>query len=251
MSTESVRSHPTGPVSEPQQAAREVMSGNPGQLGNRWLGVICLVALALFIGDTFLVISGVLLRGFDLPVEHAVQSFNWGPIADVMRLTNASSGVGQVVLGLAAVVGLFILERRAGFLMALGSIASVIDSFLKVSISRHRPTTDLVAVLDPSKGFSYPSGHAVFFTWLAFMLAAALAPRIKPALRPVLWGAALALAIVACLGRVWGGAHWPSDVIGGFLLALSWAAFVLWLPERWLPAPSITWLRGRLGRRRA
>jgi len=238
-------------VSEPQRAAREVLSGQPGRIGNRWLGIVCLVALALFIGDTFLVLSGALLRPFDLPVEHAVQSINWGPLADVMRLTNASGGWGQVILGVVAVVGLFVLERRAGFLMALGSIGSGIDSFLKVSITRHRPTTDLVAVLDPSKGFSYPSGHAVFFTWLSFMLAASLAPRIRPSLRPLLWGAALALAVVVCLGRVWAGAHWPSDVIGGFLLALAWSAFVLWLPERWLPSPSINWIRGRLGHARA
>lgn len=250
MAAESVKDNRPAATSEPQQAAREVLAGRPGLLGRRWLAIVFVVALALFIGDTFLVLSGALLIPFDIPVEHAVQSINWGPLADVMRLTNASSGIGQVALGIGAVVGLFILERRAGVLMALGAIGSVIDSFLKVSISRHRPTTDLVAVLDPSKGFSYPSGHAVFFTWLAFMLAFTLSPRIRPALRPLLLAAALALAFVACLGRVWAGAHWPSDVIGGFLLALAWSAFVLWIPQRWLPAPSMHWIRGRLGRNR-
>lgn len=248
MSAETAAHRRGNAVSQPGRAAREVMSGSPGRAGTRWLGIVAAVAMALFIGDTFLVLSGALLRVADLPIEHAVQSVNWGPLADVMRLTNASSGAGQVILGVVAVVGLFLMERRAGFLMALGSIGSVIDSFLKVSISRHRPTTDLVAVLDPSKGFSYPSGHAVFFTWLSFMLAAALAPRIKPTLRPLLWSAALALALVACLGRVWAGAHWPSDVVGGFLLALAWSAFVLWVPERWLPSPRSAWSRRRRGR---
>jgi len=246
---------------EPAGPIQEVLSGTPGEVGTRWLGILSLVALLLFIGGFFLefmqetarglnvgggplesltrliknstatVLSGTLLRSFDIPVEHAVQAFNWGPVADIMRLTNASGGWGQVILGVGAVVGLFLFERRAGFLMALGCIGSVIDSFLKVSIARHRPTIDVVSVLSPSKGFSYPSGHAVFFTWLAFMLAVALAPRIRPTLRPLLWGGALALALVACLGRVWAGAHWPTDVVGGFLLALAWSAFVLWLPD--------------------
>ena len=245
MSAETVGRKGVGAPSEPKQAAREVLAGDPGRVARRWLGIVCLVALALFVVDTILVLSGALLTGFDLPVEHAIQSINWGPLADVMRLTNASGGWGQVILGLVAVVGMFILDRRAGFLLALGCIGSVIDSFLKVSISRHRPTTDLVAVLDPSQGFSYPSGHAVFYTWLAFMLAVALAPRIRPRLRPLLWAAALALAVVVCLGRVWAGAHWPSDVIGGFLLAMAWCAFVLWLPERWLPSPKMSWIRRR------
>jgi membrane-associated phospholipid phosphatase len=235
---------PDAPVTEPGQAAREVFSGQPGRTGQRYLAAVSVVALLAFIIDTFLVLNGRLI-GFDLPVERAVQSFPWGPVAALMRLTNASGGWGQVVIGVVAVVGMFVVERRAGLLLALGAVASVIDSFLKVSISRHRPTTDLVAVLDPSKGFSYPSGHAVFFTWVFFMLAASLAPRVRPSLRPILWGLAGALILIACLGRVWGGAHWPSDVIGGFLLALSWSAFVLWVPERWLPAPSWSWLRGR------
>ena len=228
------------------QAVREVSRGRPQDSARRWLGLVSLVALVLFAFDTVLVTSGFLLRGFDLPVETAVQHVHWGPLELVMRLTNASGGWGQFILGVVAVVGMFLWERRAGFLMALGCIGSVIDSVLKVSIARHRPAADIVSVLDPSHGYSFPSGHAVFFTWLAFMLAVAIAPRVRPRWRGALWLAAGALVLVVCLGRVWAGAHWPSDVIGGILLALSWSAFVLWLPERWLPAPSWQWVRGRL-----
>jgi len=85
----------------------------------------------------------------------------------------------------------------------------------------------------------------VFFTWLSFMVAFALAPRVKPPYRILLWlGAAVVIAL-ACLARVWAGDHWPSDVFGGFLLGLGWSAFVLWLPERWLPSPKWSWFRGR------
>jgi membrane-associated phospholipid phosphatase len=216
----------------------EVLSGDPGAAGRRWLGWLALVAFLTFLVDTYLVLSRALLQPFDIPVSLAVQSTNWGPISTLMTLTNESGGWGQVVLGVVAVVGLFLYERRAGVLMALGCLGSVIDSILKVSIARHRPTADVVQILAPSQGFSYPSGHAVFYTWFAFMLAAALAPRLRPPWRYALWLAALLLALIACLGRVWAGAHWPSDVVGGFLLGLSWSAFVLWLSERLLPDPS-------------
>jgi undecaprenyl-diphosphatase len=82
------------------------------------------------------------------------------------------------------------------------------------------------------------------------MLAVSLAPRVRPARRPWIWVAAGFVVFIACVGRVWGGAHWPSDVIGGFLLGIAWCAFVLWLPERWLPAPSWSWVRARFRRSR-
>ena len=103
---------------------------------------------------------------------------------------------------------------------------------------------DLVHILTPASGFSYPSGHAVFFTWMSFMIAFALAPRVRPVLRPMLWIGAAIVIILTCIARVWAGDHWPSDVLGGVLLAISWSAFVLWLPERWLPSPTLRWFRG-------
>jgi undecaprenyl-diphosphatase len=204
----------------------------PTAAGRRWVKWVALVAFIGFLVDTYLVLSGALLKTFDIPVSLAAQGTNWGPIATLMTLTNRSGGLGHVLLGAAAVVGLFLYDRRAGVVMAVGSLGSVINSVLKVSIARHRPTADLVQILNPNTGYSYPSGHAVFFTWLAFMLAAALAPRLKPPWRIAIWVVPLLVIAIACLGRVWAGAHWPSDVLGGFLLGLSWSAFVLWLADR-------------------
>jgi len=232
-------------MSDPRTPAKQVLAGEPGKAARPWLGWISLVAFVLFVIDTIVVLNGVVRTSFDLPVETAVQAISWGPLTYVMRFTNATGGWPQYAIGAAAIVGMFLYERRAGWLLALGAIASFIDSAVKVSVQRHRPTPDLVKILSPNNGYSYASGHAVFFTWLCFMLAASLAPRLRPRLRPLLWGAAAFIIVVVCLGRVWAGAHWPSDVVGGFLLGLSWAAFVLWLPERWLPSPSLRWLPSR------
>jgi undecaprenyl-diphosphatase len=127
--------------------------------------------------------------------------------------------------------------------MLIGSISSLLDNIIKLLVSRNRPTVDLVHILSPASGFSYPSGHAVFFTWISFMLAFAVAPRIRPHLRWIPWTIAAAVMVLACIARVWAGAHWPSDVFGGFLLAIGWCSFVLWLPERWLPSPRWSWVR--------
>lgn len=232
------------PLAEPKQAAAEVIAGRPGPTARRWLGPTALVVFVLFAIDTVLVVQNQVLPT-DIPIDRFIQQFNWGPIVYPLELINASAGIWQVLLGAVAIVALFILERRAGWLMLIGSISSLLDNIIKLVISRQRPPADLVHILSPTTGFSFPSGHAVFFTWMAFMIAVSLAPKIRPVFRPVLWTLVVVVIVLTCIARVWAGAHWPSDVIGGVLLGIGWSAFVLWLPERWLPSPTFRWFRGR------
>jgi len=234
----------TAPLAEPKQAAAEVIAGRPGPTARRWLGPTALVVFVLFAIDTFLVVQNQVLPT-DIPIDRFIQQFNWGPVVYPMELINASAGIWQVLLGAVAIAALFVLERRAGWLMLIGSISSLLDNIIKLVISRQRPPADLVHVLSPTTGFSFPSGHAVFFTWMAFMIAVSVAPKIRPVFRPILWTLVVVVIVLTCIARVWAGAHWPSDVVGGVLLGIGWSAFVLWLPERWLPSPSFRWFRGR------
>lgn len=231
------------PLTAHRQAAAEVIAGRPGPTARRWLGPTSLIFFVLFLIDSYLVIQNDVLP-FDLPIARFIQGMPWGPLVYPMQLINASAGYGQVVLGAVAIVAMFVIERRAGWLMLIASVSSLLDNIIKLLVSRNRPTVDLVHILTPASGFSYPSGHAVFFTWMSFMIAFALAPRVKPVLRHILWIVAAIVIILTCIARVWAGDHWPSDVLGGVLLAISWSAFVLWLPERWLPSPTFRWFRG-------
>jgi membrane-associated phospholipid phosphatase len=232
------------PLAEPKQAVAEVIAGRPGPTARRWLGPTALVVFLLFAIDTYLVLPKKPLP-FDVPILRFIQQLNWGPVVYPIELINASAGIWQILIGAVAVVALFVLERRAGWLMLIGSISSLLDNIIKLVISRQRPPADLVHILSPTTGYSYPSGHAVFFTWMSFMIAVSIAPKIKPAYRPILWIGAAIVIVLTCIARVWANAHWPSDVVGGVLLGIGWSAFVLWLPERWLPSPSLKCFRGK------
>ena len=232
-------------AASPKQAVEEVVAGDPGASARRWLGPLTVVVAILFAIDTYMVANNALLLPFDLPITTFVQQLPWGPVTYLFDLTNKTAGYIQGVVAVAAVILLFIWNRRAGALMAIGAISSLLDNEIKLLMARQRPAADLVHILTPAPGYSYPSGHAVYFTWMSFMLAFAVAPHIRPSRRWIVWVAAAVVIVVACTGRVYAGAHWPSDVLGGFLLGLGWCAFVLWIPERWLPAPSWRWIRGR------
>jgi len=233
---------------QPKEAAKEILAGEPQEAARSWLGWTALAMFVLFGIDTVLVLDGFWLP-IDVRITTFVQGLNWGPIVYPMELINVTAGYWQVLAGIIAIVALFIVERRAGWLMLIGSVSSLLDNIIKLLVSRQRPTVDLVHILTPASGFSYPSGHAVFFTWMSFMLAVSLAPRIKPVYRPAIWLVATTVIVLTCIARVWAGDHWPSDVIGGVLLGAGWSALVLWLPERWLPSPSFRWFSGRLRRR--
>ena len=233
---------------QPKEAAKEILAGEPQEAARSWLGWTALAMFVLFGIDTVLVLDGFWLP-IDVRITTFIQGLNWGPIVYPMELINVTAGYWQVLAGIIAIVALFVVERRAGWLMLIGSVSSLLDNIIKLLVSRQRPTVDLVHILTPASGFSYPSGHAVFFTWMSFMLAVSLAPRIKPVYRPAIWLVATTVIVLTCIARVWAGDHWPSDVIGGVLLGAGWSALVLWLPERWLPSPSFRWFSGRLRRR--
>ena len=128
-------------------------------------------------------------------------------------------------LAIAAAVAAALLMRGLGtgalWLIGtvLGSMALV--SLLKLAFAAPRP--DLLEPLVAVATFSYPSGHSANALTL-FGALALLAGRW--------WGWAAAVLIVLAVGlsRVWLGVHWPSDVLGGWLLSAAW----LLLCREWL-----------------
>jgi membrane-associated phospholipid phosphatase len=220
-----------------RRAAAQVVRGRPAAAARRWLGFVALGCLVVLAGLTVLVASGLQPSAVDLPLTRVVQRLSWGPLQLVFQAIDAISGPWQIGLGVVVIIGMSLLDRRAGMLMVLGAGASALDQLVKVTVARSRPGADLVTVLTHPSGFSFPSGHAVFFSWVSFMMAVGIAPLVRPRWRPLVWGLTAFVIVSTCLARVWAGAHWTTDVIGGVALGLGWAAFILWLPERWLPSP--------------
>lgn len=107
----------------------------------------------------------------------------------------------------------------AGSTLALAALGSTLTSdWLKLYYLRLRP--GLVPHLDSViANQSYPSGHATNAA-VVYGLFALLAP---PALRPRLLILAAALAFLTGLSRVMLGVHYPSDVLGGWMLGSAFA----------------------------
>ena len=204
-----------------------------------------LLALAAFGLDTFEALRHPYLP-FDVPVTRAIQAVPWGPVTAAFASVDWFEGIRQVAFAVAGLLLVALVHRRAAPLVLVAALSGLAYSATEQLIARPRPPAGLVHVVRHTAGFSYPSGHAVFFScFVPLLILALVRPRLPSAF---LWAGglvALGMLVLAGVGRVWAGEHWPSDVLGGVALGLGWAALAL--SVRWLSDPV---LQGRPGTRR-
>jgi len=142
---------------------------------------------------------------------------------------------GPTVLGLtvAAVVGYLLLMglyRNAAFVFVASAGGWLLNGILKEFFARPRP--QVVPHLREVMSLSFPSGHALTSAAVFLTLGALL---MRVAERRLVKFYIMAVAILATLlvgsTRVYLGVHYPTDVLAGWLIGVSWALFC-WLLER-------------------
>jgi undecaprenyl-diphosphatase len=187
-------------------------------------GLIC---LALFAVDTAAAHSLRYLP-FDVPVERYIQSINWGPLAQVFTALDWVEGVRQQLVGVAGILLVAAVNWRAVPLAIFGALSGLIYTITATLIDRPRPDSQLVHVIRHTGASSYPSGHVVFFCWfLIVLILSVLVGRVPRPFVLAAWVAAALLLLAVCVGRIYIGEHWPSDILGGLFLGLGWTSLGL------------------------
>jgi membrane-associated phospholipid phosphatase len=185
------------------------------------------VLLAIFAALTFYA-TGHLYMPFDVSIERSIQAVNWGPLVTVFNWFDWLEGTRQLYAAGAAIGLVAVISWRKAPLMVAGALSGPIYSVVQAIIQRPRPSADLVHVIRHTASYSFPSGHVVFFSWLLVLLVVCLGVgRLPRPLLAVAWIAAALVLLVDCLGRIYLGEHWPSDVVGGLALGLGWTSIAL------------------------
>jgi undecaprenyl-diphosphatase len=142
---------------------------------------------------------------------------------------------GPTILGLtvAAVVGyllLYGLYRNAAFVFLASVGGWVLNDVLKELFARPRP--QVVPHLREVMSLSFPSGHALTSA-AVFLTLGALLMRVAERRLVKFYVMSVAIAATLLVGstRVYLGVHYPSDVLAGWLIGVSWA-LLCWLLER-------------------
>ena len=172
------------------------------------------------------VIEGDTQSTIDGPVERFFVEHRDPALTTVMRIITQFGGgiVVASVLGAAAVVAYMRTRspRWAAFFSATLVGALALDDVVKFLVGRPRPTTSQLVEVS---GSAFPSGHASAAAAMCAALAYALTRRSGWRRAVWIWAAALAVASLVAVSRVYLGVHWLTDVGGGMVLGVFWVAF--------------------------
>jgi undecaprenyl-diphosphatase len=145
--------------------------------------------------------------------------------ASIVTILGQSEVVGVVALGVA--IAWLRARRRDWWLPLLLVVVVAVEVVGKVLIAQDPPPHELsrsihfLPFLEAPTHYAFPSGHVAR---MAFLVTALRWPSV----------AAMVLVLVMALTRVYLAEHWPSDVLGGWLLGYSIATIAkrpLTLPQ--------------------
>jgi len=190
-----------------------------GSEAARWR-IVCLVSLGLFLGLGVTVYAVGTLPG-DLLVRQFLLGSDGGMVRKLARWANYG---GRVQVLLPAAILLFVLSSvarrhwRVWCAVLIGS--SLIQHAFKFMVGRSRPS---------GSSLGFPSGHTTAAATFAVVLVyIASRERLSRGQRWIVDTLGICLMLAVGWARIMRHAHWPSDVLGGFLLGIGCAAAAAW-----------------------
>ena len=178
---------------------------------------ICLVGFLALTEDVFnkeimqgdiigyKIISTFLISDFVTPIAKFITNFG-----------------GAVFLSIATIALLLLIKNKKIRLSIFSNIViiTILNQLLKRILRRPRPTEFRIV---EETGYSFPSGHSMvsmaFYGYLIYLIYRYIKNKY------VKWTLITILSILICLigiSRIYLGVHYTSDVLGGFLLSISY-----------------------------
>ncbi len=167
----------------------------------------------------------------DLNLTLLFQSIHSAMLLSVMKWFSyiADSWRSALLVIFGSIVVWWRLGKWQAALTVIAGLSSLLDSVLKFVVGRPRPTPDLVQVLVFEHNKSFPSGHALFaVVFFGLMAYFAFTYLIKPSFRILIVISLLILILLIGASRVYLGAHWASDVLGGYIIGTVFLGVFIW-----------------------
>jgi membrane-associated phospholipid phosphatase len=172
----------------------------------------------------------------DLQLELMLQSLGGKGLLSLMEwVSHLMEGWRAAIIVIAgAIVAWRYLGRMEGGLVVISALISLLDSPIKFMVDRPRPTADLVQVFALEHDSGFPSGHTMFAVLVLGFLAFLIVTYLRGhCLKTLSFASLLALILLTGASRVYLGVHWPSDVLGGYLIGAVLLVALIYLYRTW------------------
>ncbi|MFI1991045.1 bifunctional DedA family/phosphatase PAP2 family protein [Actinoplanes sp. NPDC020271] len=170
------------------------------------------------------------LATVDSPVAAWLVDHRTAWLTTVMRGITAA-GTARVTVPLLIFAGLLMVRHAhrlstAVMLIVVPAGTSVLVTGIKLLTTRTRP--DIADLLTAAPGYAFPSGHSAHAAAVYGLLAYLAATRLRRwSHRVAVWTVAVLVTMLVGFSRLYLGAHWLTDVLGGYTLAATWTALVV------------------------
>lgn len=194
--------------------------------------IVLFLCIILIIG----IIQGLLnkeidkldVAGYNMVSEYLI-SDNVTPIAKAIT----QLGGAIFLIGLSITLAIIIKNKKIGILIWVNiAISTLLNQILKFIIQRPRPTE--FRIID-ERGYSFPSGHsmisATFYGFLIYLIYKNVKNKyLKYSLIIML----VILILLIGTSRIYLGVHYTSDVLAGFLIAISYLIIFTTVSDLWI-----------------
>ena len=175
-----------------------------------------IILSCIFIIWTILVITNSLTL-FDDKIYQFIISFQNDTLTNIMKvITSFANPLTIVSLCLASLLSLIWKYKASIYLIIVTIISTVFNFLTKNIVLRTRP--DHLRLIEET-GYSFPSGHAMgsitFYGFIIFLLSKSKINKYLKIFLSIIIGLTIFLIGIS---RIYVGVHYPSDIIGGFLL---------------------------------
>lgn len=193
------------------------------------------IVMLIVFGWIAQLVSRQRIAAFDNNVTDAVRSVNSDAMTVVMKgFTELGSEflVILLIVAFAAILALIGYRRELIFYLGVIGSSALLNLLLKVVFQRARP--DINRIVEAT-GFSFPSGHSMSAFTLYGITIYFLWKHLKYGwMRTTVVLTGTVLIAMIGISRVYLGVHYPSDVIGGYLVSAAWLIMSVALYERFL-----------------
>jgi membrane-associated phospholipid phosphatase len=198
---------------------------------SRLLAPLLAAIAVLLVAGIAVLVSSNLTDPIDLALIRGVRDPDLvAPLSFLRQVTELGSTTAMIVLAIVLVLVGVLARRPWRGITAAATIglASLGNELVKGLIDRTRP--DLIQPIVAERGYSFPSGHAAL-SMVGYGVAAVLVTRSGAPRAVKVAGIVAAGCLVALIGisRVYLGAHFPTDVVAGWLAGAAVVLLYAWL----------------------